>query len=167
MARGIFFFVGPVLLVFAMVFEWIMGNFFPMMVMGLFAVFWLSFGVLQLPTLQLGAAYASLGRPYGSLVPRIQLDRRASTLIVWGFALFTFFIFTTKINTRLRPDLPPRERGFVGSGRSVLQGRPTAEYDTAGKMQKVGLAEKHESSKTLMTVFIVQAGEHCYSWSQR
>jgi len=35
---GIFFFVGPVLLIFAMVFEWIMGNFFPMMVMGLFAV---------------------------------------------------------------------------------------------------------------------------------
>jgi hypothetical protein len=27
---GIFFFVGPVLLIFAMVFEWIMGNFFPM-----------------------------------------------------------------------------------------------------------------------------------------
>ncbi|CAJ2508506.1 Uu.00g135320.m01.CDS01 [Anthostomella pinea] len=26
---GIFFFVGPVLLTFAMVFEWIMGNFFP------------------------------------------------------------------------------------------------------------------------------------------
>jgi hypothetical protein len=45
---GIFFFVGPVLLLFAMVFEWVMGNFFPMMVMGLFAVFWLSFGMLQL-----------------------------------------------------------------------------------------------------------------------
>lgn len=29
-----------------MVFEWIMGNFFPMMVMGLFVVFWLSFGLL-------------------------------------------------------------------------------------------------------------------------
>lgn len=39
------------------IFEWIMGNFFPMMVMGLFSVFWLSFGLLQLPTLQLAAAY--------------------------------------------------------------------------------------------------------------
>src|ERR1700755_2477422 len=45
--RGIFFFTGPVLLILTAIFEWIMGNFFPMMVCGLFAVFWLSFGVLQ------------------------------------------------------------------------------------------------------------------------
>ncbi|KAK3396217.1 GPR1/FUN34/yaaH family-domain-containing protein [Sordaria brevicollis] len=91
---GIFFFVGPVLLLFAMVFEWIMGNFFPMMVMGLFAVFWLSFGMLQLPTLQLDAPYGTAGAltpEYNSVI--------ALYLIVWGFALFTFFVFTCKINT--------------------------------------------------------------------
>ncbi|KAK3331283.1 GPR1/FUN34/yaaH family-domain-containing protein [Apodospora peruviana] len=95
---GIFFFVGPVLLIFAMVFEWIMGNFFPMMVMGLFAVFWLSFGVLQLPTLQLGAPYASSTDPTGFASPEFNAVI-ALYLIVWGFALFTFFIFTCKINT--------------------------------------------------------------------
>jgi len=95
---GIFFFVGPVLLVFAMVFEWIMGNFFPMMVMGLFAVFWLSFGLLQLPTLQLATAYASASDPTG-LSSHEYNATVALYLIVWGFALFTFFIFTLKINT--------------------------------------------------------------------
>ena len=32
-----------------------------MMVMGLFAVFWLSFGLLQLPSLGLAAAYSATG----------------------------------------------------------------------------------------------------------
>lgn len=80
-----------------MVFEWIMGNFFPMMVQGLFAVFWLSFGMLQLPTLQLGAPYATPEDPSG-LASREYNAVVALYLIVWGFALFTFFIFTCKIN---------------------------------------------------------------------
>ncbi|KAK3695665.1 GPR1/FUN34/yaaH family-domain-containing protein [Podospora appendiculata] len=84
---GIFLFVGPVLLLVAMVFEWIMGNFFPMMTMGMFAVFWLSFGVLQMPTLQLGDAAAP---EYNAVL--------GVYLIVWGFAFFTFFVFACKIN---------------------------------------------------------------------
>ncbi|KAI0158044.1 GPR1/FUN34/yaaH family-domain-containing protein [Hypoxylon sp. FL1284] len=95
---GIFFFVGPVLLLFAMVFEWIMGNFFPMMAMGLYAVFWLSFGLLQLPTLQLGQPYATAADPTGMSSPEFN-STIGLYLIVWGFMLFTFFIFTLKINT--------------------------------------------------------------------
>jgi succinate-acetate transporter protein len=53
--------VGPVLLLLSLVFEWIMGNFFPMMVSGLFAVFWLSFGMLELLTLGLAAPYSTAG----------------------------------------------------------------------------------------------------------
>lgn len=79
-----------------MVFEWIMGNFFPMMVMGLFAVFWLSFGVLQLPTLQLGAAYVTSADATGTTSPAYNAVI-ALYLIVWGFALFTFFVFTTMV----------------------------------------------------------------------
>ncbi|KAI1391648.1 GPR1/FUN34/yaaH family-domain-containing protein [Hypoxylon trugodes] len=94
---GIFFFVGPVLLLFSMVFEWIMGNFFPMMAMGLYAVFWLSFGLLQLPTLQLGQPYATTGDPTGTLSPTFN-NTLGLYLIVWGFALFTFFLFTLKVN---------------------------------------------------------------------
>jgi succinate-acetate transporter protein len=81
-----------------MVFEWIMGNFFPMMVMGLFAVFWLSFGMLQLPTLGLATPYISAGDTTGAASPQYNAVI-ALYLIVWGFALFTFFFFTLKINT--------------------------------------------------------------------
>ncbi|KAI0190716.1 GPR1/FUN34/yaaH family-domain-containing protein [Xylaria flabelliformis] len=94
---GIFFFTGPLLLTFAMVFEWIMGNFFPMMVMGLFAVFWLSFGVIQLPTLNLSLPYATSSDPTGTTSAAFNTDV-GLYLIVWGFALFTFFVFTLKIN---------------------------------------------------------------------
>ncbi|RAR00874.1 plasma membrane ammonium transporter (Ato3) [Stemphylium lycopersici] len=58
---GIFFFTGPVLLVLSTIFLWIANQFFTMMVCGLFSVFWLSFGMLQLPTLGLAASYSSTG----------------------------------------------------------------------------------------------------------
>lgn len=58
---GIFFFVGPLMLTLAAIFNWIMGNFYPMMATSLFAVFWLSFGMLQLPSLGLAAYYSSDG----------------------------------------------------------------------------------------------------------
>lgn len=96
---GIFFFVGPVLLILATIFEWIMGNFFPMMVMSLFAVFWLSFGLLQLPSLGLAAAYSPTGDPAeGAASPEYNAVI-GLYLLVWGFALFTFWIFTLKTNT--------------------------------------------------------------------
>ena len=120
---------------FAMVFEWIMGNFFPMMVMGLFAVFWLSFGVLQLPTLQLGAPYATAADPTGFSSPEYNATV-ALYLIVWGFALFTFFIFTTKINTVFALIFL-----FVSVASWVLSGAywkvSTGDYETAGHLQKV------------------------------
>ncbi|KAI1282910.1 GPR1/FUN34/yaaH family-domain-containing protein [Xylaria sp. FL0933] len=94
---GIFLFTGPVLLFVAMIFEWIMGNFFPMMVMGLFTVFWLSFGLLNLPTLGLGTPFATTSDPTG-LSSQGYNAAVALYLIVWGFALFTFFIFTLKVN---------------------------------------------------------------------
>ncbi|PNS16033.1 Protein alcS [Sphaceloma murrayae] len=96
---GIFFFTGPVLLILALIFEWIMGNFFPMCVMGLFAVFWLSFGLLQLPTLGLAAAYSTTGDNMAEgLASPAYNAVVAIYLLVWGFALFTFFIFTLRTN---------------------------------------------------------------------
>ncbi|KAI1818239.1 GPR1/FUN34/yaaH family-domain-containing protein [Poronia punctata] len=97
---GIFFFVGPVTMTFALIFEWILGNFFSMMVMGLFDVFWLSFGLLQLPNLALGSPFATADDPTGTL----SRDYNAAIglyLVVYGFAFFTFFVFTTRINVVL------------------------------------------------------------------
>lgn len=134
MNRGIFFFVGPVLLLFAMVFEWIMGNFFSMMVMGLFAVFWLSFGMLQLPTLQLDAPYGIAGAQTAEYNAVIALY-----LIVWGFAFFTFFVFTCKINAVFALIfLLVSVASWVLSGAywKVSEG----EYEMAGKLQKVSLS---------------------------
>jgi len=133
---GIFFFVGPVLLIFAMVFEWVMGNFFPMMVMGLFAVFWLSFGMLQLPTLNLAAPYATAADPTGFTSPEFN-SVIALYLIVWGFALFTFFIFTCKINAVFASIFL-----LVSTACWVLAGAyfkvASGNFDAAGKLQKGG-----------------------------
>ncbi|KAI0544763.1 GPR1/FUN34/yaaH family-domain-containing protein [Xylaria curta] len=96
---GIFLFTGPVLLFVAMIFEWIMGNFFPMMIMGLFTVFWLSFGLLNLPTLELGLPFATPNGKYSEVhrqhMPLLGLD---SLWFFLGFALFTFFVFTIRVN---------------------------------------------------------------------
>ncbi|KAI1874102.1 uncharacterized protein JN550_002681 [Neoarthrinium moseri] len=133
---GIFFFTGPVLLIFAMVFEWVMGNFFSMMVMGLFAVFWLSFGLLQLPTLQLGIPYASSVDPTGLASPEYN-SAVGLYLLVWGFALFTYFIFTLKINTVFALIF-----GLVSIASWILSGAyfkvAAGEYDAAGRLQKAG-----------------------------
>jgi succinate-acetate transporter protein len=133
--RGIFFFTGPVLLTFATIFEWIMGNFFPMMVMALFDVFWLSFGVLQLPTLQLGAPYATEADPTGTTAPAFNAAI-ALYLIVWGFALLTFFIFTLKINVIFAFIF-----GLVTVASFVLAGAyfkvSQGNFDDALKLQKV------------------------------
>jgi len=76
-----------------------MGNFFPMMCFGLFSVFWLSFGVLQLPTLGLAASYSKTGNMAEGLASQGYNATVAMYLVVWGFALFTFFIFTLRTNT--------------------------------------------------------------------
>lgn len=158
MLSGIFFFVGPVLLTFAMVFEWIMGNFFPMMVMGLFAVFWLSFGMLQLPTLQLGAPYATAADPTGMTSPEFNAVV-ALYLIVWAFALFTFFIFTCKINAVFAAIFL-----LVSTAAAVLSGAywkvSLGEYDVATKLQTAGGALLFVvAALGWYMCFIIMAGE--------
>ncbi|KAI0474935.1 GPR1/FUN34/yaaH family-domain-containing protein [Xylariaceae sp. FL0804] len=155
---GIFFFTGPVLLVFAMVFEWIMGNFFPMMVMGLFAVFWLSFGLIQLPTLQLGSPYATAADPTGTTSPEYNAAV-ALYLIVWGFALFTFFVFTLKINTVFALIF-----GLVSVAAWVLGAAyfkvSTGSYEEAAHLQKAGGALLFVvAALGWYMTFIIMAGE--------
>nr|OQO29473.1 hypothetical protein B0A51_02780 [Rachicladosporium sp. CCFEE 5018] len=134
---GIFFFTGPVLLILATIFEWVMGNFFPMMVCSLFSVFWLSFGLLQLPTLGLAAAYSTTGNAAEGAASKEYNAAIALYLIVWGFALFTFFIFTLKTNVIFAGIFL-----FVTLGAWVLSGAyfavARADYTMALKLQKTG-----------------------------
>ncbi|KAI3317344.1 GPR1/FUN34/yaaH family-domain-containing protein [Xylariaceae sp. AK1471] len=97
---SIFFFVAPITLLFSMVFEWIMGNFFSMLVMGYFAVFWLSFGLLQLPGLNLALPYATPEDPTGMSSKAFNGDV-GLFLIVWGAGILTFCIFSLTINVAL------------------------------------------------------------------
>lgn len=118
-----------------------MGNFFPMMVCGLFSVFWLSFGLLQLPTLNLQAVYAPAGTSAADAAAAgaasVQYNASlALYLIVWGFALLTFFIFTLKTNTVFALIFL-----FVTIAAWVLSGAywnvASGNYVLAGHLQKV------------------------------
>lgn len=113
-----------------------MGNFFPMMACGVLAVFWLSFGMLQLPTLNLEAPYSSTdGSPAGSLSSGFNAVI-ALYLIVWGFALLTFLVLSIRTNLVFVMIFV-----FVTSGAWVLSGAywklSTGDYVMAGHLQKV------------------------------
>lgn len=134
---GIFFFTGPVLLVLATIFLWIQAQFFAMMVCGLFAVFWLSFGLLQLPTLQLATAYSPTGNVAEGLMSKEMNAVIALYLIVWGFALGTFWIFTIRINAVFAGIF-----GFVTIAIWILSAAywklSNAHYEEAQRLQKAG-----------------------------
>ncbi|TVY28352.1 Protein alcS [Lachnellula hyalina] len=95
---GIFYFTGPILLLLATIFEWIMGNFFSMMVMGMFAVFWLSFGILETPSWGIAASYSKTGNAAEGATSVGYNAAVALYLMVWGLWLFTMWIFTLKTN---------------------------------------------------------------------
>ena len=108
-----------------------------MMVMGLFSVFWLSFGLLQLPTLQLAAAYSADGTNAAEgAASRGYNAALAIYLIVWGFALLTFWIFTLKTNVVFALIFL-----FVTIGAWILAGAywkvASGDYAMAGDLQKV------------------------------
>ncbi|TVY48318.1 Protein alcS [Lachnellula occidentalis] len=96
---GIFYFTGPVLLLLAAIFEWAMGNFFSMMVMAMFGVFYLSFGVLETPSLGIAASYSKTGNMAEGTASVGYNAAIALYLMVWGCWLFTMWIFTLRTNT--------------------------------------------------------------------
>tara|TARA_R110002060_G_scaffold45101_9_gene56440 strand:- start:10 stop:483 length:474 start_codon:yes stop_codon:yes gene_type:complete len=133
---GIFFFTGPVLLLLALIFEWIMGNFFSMLVMGMFAVFWLSFGVLQTPSWGIAASYSATGDAAEGAASVGYNAAIALYLTMWGFWLFTTFIFTLKTNTVFALIfLCAFISSFIFAG--AYYKVSTGEYDMALKLQKV------------------------------
>lgn len=76
-----------------------MGNFFSMMVCALFDVFWLSNGLVHLPTLGLAAPYSASGTDNvrGAASPEYNAAL-ALFYIIWGFALVTYTVFTLRTN---------------------------------------------------------------------
>ncbi|KAH8685391.1 GPR1/FUN34/yaaH family-domain-containing protein [Tricladium varicosporioides] len=136
---GIFYFTGPVLLTLACIFEWIMGNFFSMMAMGMFAVFWLSFGVLQTPSWGIAASYSTTGSAAEGAASVGYNAAIALYLMVWGFWLFTVFCFALKTNTVFALIFM-----FAFMSSFIIGGAywkvSTGDYDMALKLQKAGAA---------------------------
>lgn len=117
-----------------------MGNFFPMMACGVLAVFWLSFGMLQLPTLNLAAPYTSAdSSPAGALSTGFNAVI-ALYLIVWGFAILTFLVLSIRTNLVFVLIFLS-----VTVGCWVLSGAywklSTGDYGMAGQLQKVSYPE--------------------------
>lgn len=142
---GIFFFTGPLLMVLSLIFLWIQGQFFPMMVCGLFSAFWLSLGMLQLPTLGLAAFYAPIAGNENATPAMLAAQGAASKeynaaiglyLLVWVFGLFTFFIFTLRINVVMAGIF-----GFTTTSVGILSGAyfklSLGELTAAARMFKV------------------------------
>ena len=119
-----------------MLFEWIMGNFFSMMVMGMFAVFWLSFGVLETPSWGIAASYSATGDATQGAASVGYNAAVALYLMVWGFWLFTTWIFTLKTNTVFALIfLFAFISSFIFAG--AYWKVSTGDYDMAMKLQKV------------------------------
>nr|OQO19133.1 hypothetical protein B0A51_12988 [Rachicladosporium sp. CCFEE 5018] len=95
---GIFFFTGPVLMGLATIFEWIQGNFFQMMICGLFTVFWLSWGLIFTPSVGIAASYSTTGNALEGMLSKQYNATLAIYALVWGFAILTFFVFTLGAN---------------------------------------------------------------------
>ncbi|KAL5118438.1 hypothetical protein ACEQ8H_003614 [Pleosporales sp. CAS-2024a] len=105
--------------------------------LGFLGVFWLSFGMLQLPTLGLAASYSPTGNAAQGLVSKEMNAVIALYLLVWGFALGTFWLFTIRINLVFASIF-----FFVTIGAWVLSGAYWAlsngHFSKALKLQKAG-----------------------------
>jgi uncharacterized membrane protein YwzB len=92
--------------------------------------------MLQLPTLGLAATYSSTGDAAAGAVSKEMNAVIALYLLVWGFALGTFWLFTIRINLVFAGIF-----GFVTVGVWVLSGAYWAlsngNFDKALKLQKV------------------------------
>jgi hypothetical protein len=107
-----------------------------MMVMGMFSVFWLSFGLVNTPTLGLQAAYSKTGdAAAGAASPEYNAGI-GLFLVVWGAAFFTYFIFTLKTNAIFAGIF-----FFATTAIWILSGAyfrvSTGDYVMAGHLQKV------------------------------
>jgi len=98
-----FLFTGPLLLVLCLIALFLQSQFFPMLLCGFFAMFWLSFGLLQLPSLGLAASYAPPGTPLdkaaavGAATPEFNAVV-GLYVVVWAVFLLTFWVFSFRVN---------------------------------------------------------------------
>lgn len=110
-----------------------------MIVMGMFAVFWLSFGVLETPSWGIAASYSATGDAAQGAASKGYNAAVALYLLIWGFWLFTTFVFTLKTNMVFAAIfLCAFISSFIFSG--AYWKVAVGEYDTAMRLQKVSFS---------------------------
>lgn len=112
--------------------------------------------MLQLPTLGLAAAYSPTGDAAEGAASSEYNAVIGLYLIVWGFALFTFWIFTLKTNMIFAGIFL-----LVTTASWVLAGAyfkvASGDYETAGQLQKVRLS-------CIVRLFGVVIADICAGW---
>jgi len=109
----------------------------------MFAVFWLSFGVLETPSWGIAASYSPTGDSTEGAASVGYNAAVALYLMIWGVWLFTVFLFTLKTNAVFASI-------FLGAFSSsfVLGGAywkvSTGEYDMALRLQKVSETDQFD-----------------------
>lgn len=107
-----------------------------MLVMGMFAVFWLSFGVLETPSWGIAASYSPTGDATQGAASKGYNAAVALYLLVWGFWLFTTFVFTLKTNCVFAAIFGcATTSSFLFSG--AYWKVSTGEFESALRLQKV------------------------------
>lgn len=162
-----FFFAGPVLLILSLIFNWILGNFMEMMTAGLFAVFWLSFGVLELPSWGLIASYSKTGN-VAEGAASVEFNAGIGLFgIAWGFILLTFFFFSLK-----RTVVSAAIFGFAAIGVFVLDASyweiAAGNRDTAHRLAQVSERAPgfHFCCQKLILVCVSRSQEGLFCLSQ-
>lgn len=106
--------------------------------LSLFCVFWLSFGMIQLPSLGIAASYSPTGNAAEGAASPDYNNAIGLYLIVWGFAFVTYFIFSLKTNAIFAGIF-----GFAAIAVYILAGAyfhvATGDYAMAGNLQIVCL----------------------------
>jgi len=90
----------------ACIMEWVMGNTFPSVVFGTFGGFWLSYAIINTPTMEIAASFApaSLNSTNGVTATMAGLQSPSFNVglgmyfLVWGIMCFIYFVASLRTN---------------------------------------------------------------------
>jgi succinate-acetate transporter protein len=89
----------------ACIMEWIMGNTFPSVVFGTFGGFWLSYAIINTPTMQIAASFAPAADAGNGITATMAGSQSPSFnvglgmyFLVWGIMCFLYFVASLRTN---------------------------------------------------------------------
>jgi len=95
---GAFYILGGVCMILAGLLEWVLGNTFPFVVFTTFGGFWVSFAVLNDPSVGVLAAYSATGNATEGSANSVFAEGFAVYLICWGVLVFIYLLGSLRTN---------------------------------------------------------------------